>query len=162
MKALSWVIKGFTYNSSVIFTTPSHRNADAYVEFGLSNSALPFVPSCWAGSTQMMDFFYGNQWFNCLLPPTDSASAAGSEAVFQFDKSSGRVDVKQKWVCPDVQDINTSYWSASGTVNVTMDCQRSQSQNANWTMGQIYSTDFVKCVVPDTTVLPYEIAAYAR
>jgi len=91
--ALTWSINGFHYRSSVIYSFPSHRIASGTVDFNLTNPALPHALACSAYSTQMMDFFYGNMWFQCTGPDD-------TEASFQFDKSSGRVDLQQKWSCP--------------------------------------------------------------
>jgi hypothetical protein len=94
----SWAVKGFNYHSSVIYSFPSHRIANGYVDFNITNLALSHTLACSARSTQMSDFFYGNQWYKC----TDSA---GNDAEFQFDKSSGRLDVQQKWTCTDSASV---------------------------------------------------------
>jgi hypothetical protein len=94
LKRTEWEVKGFKYHSSIIYTVPSHRVASGTVNFTLTNLALPFTMGCSAVSDQMSDFFYGNLWYQCSGP-------SGNSAQFQFDKSSGRVDIQQRWQCTD-------------------------------------------------------------
>ena len=101
MKALEWVAVNLHFHSSITFSTPAHQIPGICVSFNLSNSALPYAMSCAASSTQLSDFFYGNQWFSCSAP--DSTPSA-YEASFQFDKAGGRLDIKQRWLCTDAAD----------------------------------------------------------
>jgi hypothetical protein len=45
-------------------------------------------------------------------------------------------------------------YNASGSGNATLSCNRTTWQNANWTMGQIYSTDTVECAKTNFTIRP--------
>jgi hypothetical protein len=159
----SWTVGGFRYSSSVTYSTPSHRIANGFVNFNLTNNALPHATmSCSATSSQMSDFFYGNQWYQC-------ADSSGNDAEFQFDRSSGRLDIQQKWAClNDVpqyvpcplprKPIKVSFLG-KGAANVTLDCQIERWQNQNWTMGDTYSTEHTDCVPQDLTIKANELMA---
>ncbi|KAK0657021.1 hypothetical protein B0T16DRAFT_385633 [Cercophora newfieldiana] len=149
MSHATWEVKGFNYRSSVIYTFPSHRIANGYVDFNLTNLALPSTMTCSASSVQVMDFFYGNQWFKCLDP-------AGNDAEFQFDKASGRVDIQQKWECTDSNPVS---FMATGSTNVKLECQTKRWQNPNWTSGAFYSTEYTDCIPQDFTLKPAELMA---
>jgi hypothetical protein len=95
-KSLKWTVHGFDYHASYIFTTPAHQNSYGYVSFNLSNTAVAYTASCSAMSSQLTDFFYGNQYFPCTLPSTAPAGAAVS---FQFNRPTGQLDVTETVVC---------------------------------------------------------------
>ncbi|KAK3362364.1 hypothetical protein B0T25DRAFT_4675 [Lasiosphaeria hispida] len=156
--ALTWVTEDFHFHSSVTFSTPAHQIPDGSVAFKLTNTALPFAMSCSAYSTQLDQFFYGDQWFACTGPETGNDTTA----IFQFDHASGRLDLKQNWVCSDGDSSGTAYFfDASGTTNVTLDCTTEKWENGNWTTGQVYSTEVVDCALQNITVQPSEIEASA-
>ncbi|KAK0632728.1 hypothetical protein B0T14DRAFT_560393 [Immersiella caudata] len=146
----SWAVKGFRYHSLITYSTPSHPIATGFVDFNLTNVALPYTLSCSATSSQMSDFFYGNQWYLC----TDSL---GNDAEFQFDKSSGRLDLQQKWACAN--DSPPVSFMGKGTANVTMVCRTGRWQKQNWTAGETYSTEHTDCAPQDLTIMPNELMA---
>lgn len=51
------------------------------------------------------------------------------------------------------------FFKASGSGNVSLSCNETKYQNANWTSGQIYSTDIVECTKANLTIKPSEISA---
>jgi hypothetical protein len=52
-------------------------------------------------------------------------------------------------------------FTGRGEVNLTLDCQETNYQNPNWTMGQIYSSRLITCAPVETKVLPVELSAVA-
>lgn len=102
----SWSLSSLDYHSSIIFSTPAHQIDGGFISFNLSS---PFSSTsqdlvCSATSYQLHDFFYGNQWFQCQDPSAvgvgeDGKRVEGRKAEFQFDRISGRVDVRETWGC---------------------------------------------------------------
>lgn len=93
----SWSLSDLYFHSSVVFSTPAHQIDGGWVSFGLTSQATADVAfECDASSTQLQDWFYGNQWYTCT-----ANSAAGATAQFRFDRMTGRVDVNQSWTCDD-------------------------------------------------------------
>lgn len=52
-------------------------------------------------------------------------------------------------------------FSASGQVNLTLDCNETSWQNTNWTLGQIYSTRNIDCDPVTLDLKPSQISAVA-
>jgi hypothetical protein len=96
-KSLKWTVHGFDYHASYIYTTPAHQNSNGYVHFNLSNTAVPYTATCSATSSQLTDFYYGNQWYPCVLPST---APAGATVSFQFNRPTGELDITETVVCP--------------------------------------------------------------
>lgn len=93
----AWNLSAFYFHSSVVFSTPAHQIDGGYVSFNLTNPAVAgVVTECAASSTQLDDWFYGDQWYTCT-----GDAPAGVSAQFRFDRVTGRVDVNQSWVCDD-------------------------------------------------------------
>jgi hypothetical protein len=92
-----WTLSSFDYHASYIFTTPAHQNSWGYVNFNLTNPALPSPAVCSGASSQLSQFFYGNQNFNCSVPVGETG-----EGKFTFDLASGKLDFDQSWTCDDV------------------------------------------------------------
>ncbi|OIW34367.1 hypothetical protein CONLIGDRAFT_567468 [Coniochaeta ligniaria NRRL 30616] len=158
----SWSLSDIYFHSSVIFSTPSHQIDGGWVSFSLAHPALAGVVfDCEASSTQLQDWFYGDQDYVC----TGRADGEGGQAVrrakatFRFDRAGGRVDVDQSWVCEDQDPRYPIYFKASGSGNVSLSCNETKWQNANWTSGQIYSTDTFECAKANLTIKPSEISA---
>jgi len=114
----SWTLTDFYFHSSVIFSTPSHQIDGGWVSFTLAHPAVPDTKfGCDAASTQLHDWFYGDQEFNCTARAIVGGEGKGyggggggdgeeeeglaGKARFRFDRSSGRVDVVQSWVCAE-------------------------------------------------------------
>jgi Alternaria alternata allergen 1 len=135
-KLTHWDVQHFDYHASYIFTTPAHQNAHGYVNFTLVNPALDAPALCTASSTQLSDFFYGNQVFQCEMPANLSAQAS-----FAYDRASGALQINQTWMCPGEQ---ARFW-AMGGVMLDLDCTDSTWQNPNWQAGQFYSVRTVTC-----------------
>lgn len=49
----------------------------------------------------------------------------------------------------------------AGAVNLTLDCTATSYQNANWTIGEIYSRNSTFCSQDDVTISPYLATAVA-
>lgn len=101
-KDFKWTLQDFDYHASYIFTTPSHQNSWGYVNFSLSNPALPDVQvaSCNAASSQLSDFFYGTLQYNCTFDG-QLGEPGPAPAKFTFSRPSGELVIHQKWVCRD-------------------------------------------------------------
>lgn len=136
-KISSWTLQNFDYHASYIFTTPAHQNSWGYVNFTLSNPALPYKPVCSAASSQLNDFFYGNQIYDCKVP----GEHPGDAATFTFNRPSGEVQVNQTWGC---QEEGGRFW-AEGGVKLKLDCKEKKWVNKKWKIGQIYSSRTVTC-----------------
>ncbi|KAI1430985.1 hypothetical protein GGR50DRAFT_698469 [Xylaria sp. CBS 124048] len=150
----TWTIEDFTYRASYLFTTPAHQVSTGYVDFNLSNPALPETVSCQADSTWLTDFFYGNINYKCAVP-----EGSKTKTSFAFSRPSGRLDVNQTWTCED-RDYPITF-GGYGTVNLTLDCKEDQYQNPNWTMGQIYSSRFITCAPVTLPLKPHDETAIA-
>ncbi|KAK0730994.1 hypothetical protein B0H67DRAFT_477918 [Lasiosphaeris hirsuta] len=151
--SLAWVAEDFHFHSSTTFSTPADQISSGSLAFNLINTVLPFAMSCSAYSNQQDLFFYGNQWFSCMGGDPGNTTTA----IFQFDRASGRLDLKQKWMCSDGDSSSTTafFFGASGTTNVTLTCTTEESKNG------IYSTEVVDCALQNVTIQPSEIEAYA-
>lgn len=96
-----WTVEDFDYHASYIFTTPAHQNSWGYVNFNLSNPAVPdLLASCNAASSQLSDFFYGTMQYNCTFDG-QVGQPGPAPAKFTFNRPSGELDIDQKWVCRD-------------------------------------------------------------
>lgn len=99
LQGFEWNVDGFDFHSRYIFSTPAHQNSHGYVNFNLSNSAMPDVHlSCSAVSTQLQEFFYGSMWYQCT---TDGKSYGPAPASFTFNRPMGELDINQTWKCDD-------------------------------------------------------------
>jgi len=94
----SWTVDNFDYHASYIFTTPAHQNSYGFLNFTLSNPALPSAAICSASSSQLSDFFYGNIWYTCNIP---DSGHEGTATAFAFNRASGQLDFNQTWSCSD-------------------------------------------------------------
>ncbi|KAK3370516.1 hypothetical protein B0H63DRAFT_454681 [Podospora didyma] len=150
-----WDVQAFDYHASFIFTTPAHQNSWGYVNFNLSNPADKSLAKCSASSNQLSDFFYGNMVYNC---ETAEGKQTGS---FDFNKASGELRVNQTWRCDDQDPQWPIRIKASGSAIIPLDCTERLYQNANWTLGQIYSTRDITCKPVTLPIVPTEISAVA-
>lgn len=99
LKGFEWQVDDFDFHASYIFTTPAHQNSWGYASFNLSNPAVPdVVASCSAQSSQLQDFFFGTQIYQCTV----NGTAGPAPASFAFNRPTGELDVNQTWVCNDV------------------------------------------------------------
>lgn len=98
LHGFKWTVQDFDFHTSYIFSTPAHQNSWGYVNFNLSNPAVPGArASCSAASSQLSDFFYGTVPYACTV-----AGAAGpAPATFAFNRPTGELDVNQTWTCDD-------------------------------------------------------------
>lgn len=100
----SWSVTDLYYHSSIVFSTPAHQIPNGMISFSLAHPAMPGVSlACSASSTQLQDFFYGNQYFSCTNGNVTDETA--TRATFRFDKATGRVDLNQTWTCTDVDPV---------------------------------------------------------
>ncbi|KAK5658927.1 hypothetical protein OQA88_1743 [Cercophora sp. LCS_1] len=152
LSAMNWIAMGFHYRSQVIFSTPSHQIDAGNVEFTLTNTAIDYVMQCAAASSQPIDFFYGDQWFDCTGP-------AGSKAAFQYDKAGGKLSVKQDWSCQD--DPSDVQFHGEGTVVFSLNCTVTDWKNPDWTQGELYSTEMTDCSPLDLVIEPQTLTGVA-
>jgi hypothetical protein len=106
--AWAWSLSDFYFHSSVIFSTPAHQIDGGWVSFTLTNPAVAGVTfDCEAESTQLQDWFYGDQWYVCTGKGDGAGEAPANEtkAQFRYDRVTGRVDVNQTWVCSDQDPV---------------------------------------------------------
>ncbi|KAJ9144401.1 hypothetical protein NKR19_g6445 [Coniochaeta hoffmannii] len=154
----SWTVDNFDYHASYIFTTPAHQNSYGFLNFTLSNPALPSAAICSASSSQLSDFFYGNIWYTCNIP---DSGHEGTATAFAFNRASGQLDFNQTWSCSDEDAQYPITFRGYATVNLTLDCTDTTWTNSNWTMGDIYSDREVKCTPVTLPVQPYTMTAVA-
>ncbi|KAK3387870.1 hypothetical protein B0H63DRAFT_471048 [Podospora didyma] len=152
--ALEWKVHGFDYHASYIFSTPAHQNSWGYVNFNLTNNVVPYTATCSASSNQLSEFFFGTMEYPCTLPST---APAGSAVSFKFSRPTGQLDIKETIICNE--NKITGDFVASGAKNLTLTCTNTYYQNPNWTIGQIYSDQEVKCTPVDVTIKPSQIVA---
>lgn len=101
MHNFAWTVTDFEYHASYVFSTPAHQNSWGYVDFNLSNPAVPdAVATCHAASNQLSDFFYGTVWYDCALNGTTTGGGP-APATFAFSRPSGELKVNQTWTCDD-------------------------------------------------------------
>ncbi|KUI73772.1 hypothetical protein VM1G_09169 [Cytospora mali] len=156
-----WTVESFKFKASYIFSTPAHQNSWGFVDFNLSNPAVPDVQaSCSAQSDQLSDFFYGNFAYNCTFNG-DLDEPEPAPAKFTFSRPSGELTINQTWVCDDEDPKYPTTFAASGQVNLTLDCTDTTWENSNWTIGQIYSDREIDCMPVTVDVEPYLITAVA-
>lgn len=97
----AWTVASFDYHASYIFTTPAHQNSWGFVDFNLTNPAVPdLLATCSAESDQLSDFFYGNLAYSCTLDG-QLGEPGPAPARFTFDRASGELAVNQTWTCDD-------------------------------------------------------------
>ncbi|KAK4200024.1 hypothetical protein QBC40DRAFT_327552 [Triangularia verruculosa] len=175
LSGFNWTAKSLHFHSLTTLTSPTtFSSASGSLSFNLSNPALgpSFDQLCTATSPTPDQFFYLDQWFTCLYTPSPSGSnldplvATTSAASFRFDKPSGRLEVRQSWECGDGDDPQypTAQFSASGGVNVSLDCRMDFWQNPNWAGGSgdlLYGNETVECGVVDVQVAVESIEASA-
>ncbi|PHH82583.1 hypothetical protein CDD82_5508 [Ophiocordyceps australis] len=132
-----FTVKDFDFHASYIFTTPAHQNSWGYVNFTLTNSAVDYPVECSAASSQLNDFFYGTQVYQCKVPN----KAEAGPATFTFSRPSGDLMINQTWYCPQ----EGSRYEAHGGTRLNLTCADKYEQNPDWKPGQIYSTRTVTC-----------------
>lgn len=102
LSSWAWSLSDLYFHSSVVFSTPAHQIDGGWVSFSLASPVVDVAFDCQASSTQLQDWFYGDQWYACTN--TTGGGAAGeveAEARFRYERVTGRVDVAQSWVCRD-------------------------------------------------------------
>jgi hypothetical protein len=97
LHGFKWQVKDLDYHSFTYFTTPAHANSWGYISFNLSNPAVDLTVPCSMQSSRWTDFFYGDQWYDCLVP-ADQAPAEIPALSFRF-LTRTRLDVNQTWIC---------------------------------------------------------------
>ncbi|KAK4656513.1 hypothetical protein QC762_204930 [Podospora pseudocomata] len=154
-KDFQWQASNFDFHASFIFSTPAHQNSWGYASFDLFNPADKSTVQCSAASNQINDFFYGIIQYSC------NDTLRGGSTKFDFNRPSGELRVEQSWTCRDQDPQYPITFTAKGSANVTLGCTEDFYQNANWTMGDIYSRRTITCGKVDSAVVPYEISAIA-
>ncbi|KAK0636044.1 hypothetical protein B0T17DRAFT_517966 [Bombardia bombarda] len=154
----AWEIQNFVYHASYIFTTPAHQVSGGHVSFNVTNPAFGDAPAatCSGDSSQLQDFFYGWQSFNC----TSNFEKVFS-TTFSFEHANGDLRLNQTWSCNDQAPQYPTRFTAAGAANITLDCTETVYQNPNWTSGQTYSSRDVRCAPVTVPMKPYEISAVA-
>lgn len=101
-KHLSWTAADLSFNSSIIFTTPSHAVSSGSLSFRLANSAINYTLSCSAADTRMWEFFYGDRWFPCTGPEGNAEFRYTNRGETRyFATVQGELEVRQRWACED-------------------------------------------------------------
>ncbi|KAK4179163.1 hypothetical protein QBC36DRAFT_343964 [Triangularia setosa] len=154
-KNFQWQASNFDFHASYIFSTPAHQNSWGYASFDLLNPADQSTAHCSAASNQLNDFFYGTVQYSC------NDTLRGGSTKFDFNRPTGELRVEQSWTCRDQDPQYPITFTAKGSANFTLGCNEESYQNANWTIGQIYSSRTVTCGKVDSVVTPYEISAVA-
>lgn len=96
-----WTVDSFVYHASYIFTTPAHQNSWGYVDFNLTNPAVPdLLATCSARSDQLSDFFYGTFAYTCTLNG-ELGEPGPAPAKFTYSRPSGELEINQTWTCED-------------------------------------------------------------
>ncbi|KAK3326083.1 hypothetical protein B0H66DRAFT_550034 [Apodospora peruviana] len=155
----AWQITGFDYHASYIFTTPAHQNSWGYVNFNITNPAVPGVAATCSGtSNQLSDFFYGTMPYTCTTPDDSSLPR---KTTFDFSRPSGLLRINETWSCADQDPQYPTTFTGYGAVNVKLNCTDVTHINSNWTIGQIYSNRLVNCAPVDLALKPYAMTAIA-
>ncbi|KAK4201966.1 hypothetical protein QBC40DRAFT_277171 [Triangularia verruculosa] len=154
-KHFQWQASNFDFHASYIFSTPAHQNSWGYASFDLLNPADQSTAHCSAASNQLNDFFYGTVQYSC------NDTLRGGSTKFDFNRPTGELRVEQSWTCRDQDPQYPITFTAKGSANFTLECNQEFYQNANWTIGQIYSSRTITCGNVDSAVVPYEISAIA-
>ncbi|TGJ88713.1 hypothetical protein E0Z10_g10 [Xylaria hypoxylon] len=138
----SWTIEAFDFHSSDIFTTPAHEVAYGYVNFNLTNPALPERVLCTAYSSALTSFFYGGIDYTCAAP-----AGSKTKTSFTFSRITNGLSINQTWTCSDGNPQQPSTFIGYGTVNLTLNCQTSYYRNPNYTSPDngFYSTSDTTC-----------------
>ncbi|KAK0666864.1 hypothetical protein QBC41DRAFT_325062 [Cercophora samala] len=150
-----WQASNFDFHATYTFSTPAHQNSWGYASFDLLNPADQSTVSCSATSSQLNDFFYGWTQYSC------NDTLRGGSTKFDFNRPTSELRVEQSWTCRDQDPQYPVTFTAKGSANLTLGCSEDFYQNANWTMGEIYSRRTVTCGKVDAVVVPYEISAIA-
>lgn len=112
--SLEWTAKNFHLHSSLSLTAPSQvSKGAAWVDFNMSNPAVPYEMHCSAFSTQLDDFFYGDKLISCDGPNQDITQSSHTNASFSFSKASGTLWLYQNWLCDDGSDPNLPLYVSS-------------------------------------------------
>ncbi|KAI5456634.1 hypothetical protein BGZ63DRAFT_395927 [Mariannaea sp. PMI_226] len=135
MKTKNWIVHNFDFHASYIFTSPSHQNSMGYVNFTLENPSLDRQHVCSSVSSQLSDFYYGTQVYECDTP------VPGDVATYTFNRPTGELQVNQTWDCLS----EGGYIQAQGDVTLKLKCSDSTWKNPHWQSGQIYSQRTINC-----------------
>ncbi|CAK7568343.1 MAG: hypothetical protein SEPTF4163_006330 [Sporothrix epigloea] len=154
--SFDWTVSAIVYNTSITFSTPAHQIPSGIVQFNLTNPALTYTAVCEAYSSQLTEFFYGNIVYSCTEPANATTSTK-----FTFDAGTSLLRVNQTWTCSDEDAAYPDTFTYAGAVNLTLDCTATSYQNANWTIGEIYSRNSTFCSQDDVTISPYLATAVA-
>ncbi|KAI1163063.1 hypothetical protein F5B18DRAFT_349289 [Nemania serpens] len=151
----AWTIKAFTFRSSETYSTPAHLVASGYVNFNLSNPALPEEVVCSATSSAYTFFFYGEIDYTCTAP-----AGSTSKTSFTYSQMSDELRVNQTWTCSDAAPVT---FKGFGAVNFTLDCQVIFWQNPHYTgpSSGLYSTRDTTCTPVTLPLTPSEKAVVA-
>jgi hypothetical protein len=95
-QAKSLQLTNFYLHSREEFTTPSHQNSYGYLSFEVHNPILDYVIQCDTMSTTLPEFYSAGREWTCYAPP-----GIGGSVTFSYDRSTGKLDLIQKWVCYD-------------------------------------------------------------
>ncbi|WYZ44878.1 hypothetical protein EsH8_VIII_000194 [Colletotrichum jinshuiense] len=154
-KITEWTLTGFDYHASYIFSTPAHQNSWGYISFNVSNPVLDYTVTCSAASNRLNDFFYGDQVYQCAAPEGQSAATS-----FTWSRPEGALALNQSWTCYDDPKYPARYTAKGGAI-ADLQCEETNWQNPNWTVGEIYSQRDVKCGIITLPTPIKEISAVA-
>jgi hypothetical protein len=92
----AWMLENILYNSSDTYTTPAHHFGSGYVSFSLASNVRNVSAQCNATTSQVPNFFDGNQWYPCKF--SDSALPS-DQAWFKFTASAAKLEINQTYTC---------------------------------------------------------------
>ncbi|KAF2196987.1 hypothetical protein GQ43DRAFT_356358, partial [Delitschia confertaspora ATCC 74209] len=132
-----FTLSEITYHSNMIYSTPAHLAVyGGDISFNLTNSAVQpkTVSHCTARGMHLQDMFYGEIVYQC-----------GDNTNFTYARPLNTFVINQTWT-----DDSRKTYLGQATGSVELECETTNWQNTNWTMGQFYYTT-------DTTCQPGEL-----
>ncbi|ORY04564.1 hypothetical protein BCR34DRAFT_591181 [Clohesyomyces aquaticus] len=149
---VTFALTDINYSSNMVYSTPAHlATYGGTIQFNVTNNApaaVPYVTKCSAYGRHLQDMFYGEIVYTCEQP----VGAAGS-TTFTFSRPDNSFAVNQTWT-----DYNGKTWFGQGSGKADLKCKSETWQNANWTMGQLYSTYTTTCETGSVTIVPTVVA----
>lgn len=94
-----FTLHSITYWSSLTYSTPAHLAvAEGYINFNLTNTAVPYTTYCTGFSSRPFVFFFGDVIYQCNIPIGDGVGNEAS-AQFTFSEPGGVFNVNQTLSC---------------------------------------------------------------
>ncbi|KAF2673313.1 hypothetical protein BT63DRAFT_421479 [Microthyrium microscopicum] len=143
-------LSNLTYNSEVNYSTPAHLAVkDGNIVFNLSNNDANTAFQCMGTSMDYPVFFSSDQIFNCTAVTPTQPGWLSDFASFAFSLADTAIAVNMTWWKDKQVDCYKTSFDMEDQLK--LDCVTENYQNANWTIGQTWSSTTVKCK-PTTVV----------